>query len=351
MRASIGNHVITQKQGLAGVITLNRPEQLHSLTTSMCDQISQVLSLWERDPDVSIVLIESSPGTRAFCAGGDVRMLAESGRGDGREAREFFKAEYRLNAQIKSYSKPYIALIDGITMGGGAGISIHGSHRISTERTVFAMPETGIGLFPDVGATWFLPRLDGELGLWLALTGARLKGADVLAAGLATHYIESKDIAALKQKLINVGLEALEGCSRTAEFSLSKQLPEINRCFALKSVRGILTQLNKGSPWARDEARKIAAKSPLSLHIAYKQLRIGKYIDDFQSAMMVEYRIATRLVSSHDFREGVRAVLVDKDHTPCWRPAHLFRVSNDFVSAYFSPLGDEELTFDGEVLI
>nr|WP_070959277.1 enoyl-CoA hydratase/isomerase family protein [Hyphomonas sp. Mor2] len=337
--------VRVRKQGRAGIITLNRPKALHALTTEMCEIMVEALDRWRHDSQVELVLVEADPATKGFCAGGDIKMLAESGAGTGQEARKFFETEYRLNALIQCYPKPYVALMDGVTMGGGVGISVHGSHRIATERTVFAMPETGIGLFPDVGATWFLPRLEGELGLWLGLTGERLKGKDVLAVGIATQFVASNQLDELKQNLIKNGLSALSQCECDAEFSLAHKVEELNRCFQMKSVRGIVNQLSRGSPWAQSQARKINAKSPLSLCITYKQLRIGRYLDAFQAAMMLEYRIATRLISSHDFREGVRAVVVDKDHLPNWRPAHLFRVSSEFVDSYFSPLGDSELNF------
>lgn len=338
--------VVARREGCAGILTLNRPSAMHALTTDMCEHMTAALLEWKNDPTVELVIVEAAEGTKGFCAGGDVKMLVESGRCDGREARAFFQTEYRLNALIASYPKPYIAFIDGITMGGGVGISVHGSHTVATERTVFAMPETAIGLFPDVGGTWFLPRLRGELGLWLGLSGERLKGADVLAAGVATHYVSSSEIATIKRGLVASGLKALDACQTRAPFSLEPHLDELDRCFKLKSVRGILCQLNKGSEWARRQARKINAKSPLSLCITYRQLRMGSYISSFRGAMMLEYRIASRLISSHDFREGVRAALVDKDHAPDWRPKQLFQISDDLVASYFKGLGEDELKFD-----
>jgi len=193
----VSETVIVKKQGRAGRITLNRPESLHALNTEMCEIMTEALLSWVNDPEVEFILVDHLVETGGFCAGGDVILLHESGKGDGAVARDFFKTEYRLNTLIKEYPKPYVSMMDGVTMGGGVGISVHGSHRIATDRSLFAMPESGIGLIPDVGGGFFLPRLTGGLGMWLALTGDRLKGADVLAVGVATHYANSEDIADL----------------------------------------------------------------------------------------------------------------------------------------------------------
>lgn len=193
--------VTIYRQGVAGRITLNRPQALHALNEEMCLAMDAALKQWAGDDEVELVVVDHAEGTRGFCAGGDIRMLAESGTGDGSAASAFFRAEYRLNTRIKNYAKPYVAFMDGVTMGGGVGISVHGSHRVATERTTFAMPETGIGLFPDVGGGWFLPRLGPPLGMWLALTGERLKGGDVCAAGVATNFVESSVLAAVKDQV------------------------------------------------------------------------------------------------------------------------------------------------------
>ena len=206
--------VLTKKHGGVGYITLNRPEALHALNYDMCETILAALRVWALDPEIHMVLIDHAAETRGFCAGGDIAMLRNSGMSDGKEARAFFAEEYRMNAAIKSFPKPYLAIMDGVTMGGGVGLSVHGSHRVATERTLFAMPETGIGLFPDVGGGWFLPRLKGELGTWLALTGARLKGANVVAAGVATHFIPSELVANLKSQIEQADFSA--GAAGTA---------------------------------------------------------------------------------------------------------------------------------------
>ncbi|MEM6534241.1 MAG: enoyl-CoA hydratase/isomerase family protein, partial [Pseudomonadota bacterium] len=228
--------VLARIDGRAGRLTLNRPKALHALNAHMCELMTEALLAWRSHPDVDLILVDHADETRGFCAGGDVIMLAESGSGDGRVGAEFFAQEYRLNTLIKEYSKPYIAIIDGVTMGGGVGISVHGSHRIATERTVFAMPESGIGLLPDVGGGYFLPRLSGALGMWLALTGARLKGDDVLAAGVATHIASSDTLPALKTAICAQGLAALDGLQTEAEASFAPHRAEMDDLFAGDSV-------------------------------------------------------------------------------------------------------------------
>ncbi len=340
-----------------GHIVLNRPKALHALNQSMCSKILDALKRWAGDPDISIVLIEHLPGTRGFCAGGDIRMLATSGAKDGREARAFFATEYRLNAAIKSFPKPYLALMDGITMGGGVGLSVHGSHRLATENTVFAMPETGIGLFPDVGGGWFLPRLSGELGTWLALTGARLKGSDVVAAGIATHYVPSELINNLKAQLFSADFdtgpgEMLDEILRHKTHNVPSpaygpHYALINRCFASDRMEDILIALGQEeSDWAQEQVRILATKSPRTLKVTLRQLREGAALTDFEENMRLEYRIGARQVQSHDFIEGVRAVIIDKDQKPNWQPATLEGITDDSIGEVFAPLPpEEELTF------
>ena len=337
--------VITYKSDRAGRITLDRPSALHALNQRMCEDITDALIEWENDPDVEFILVDHQKGSRGFCAGGDIAMLAASGQKDARAAKAFFKAEYRLNNLIANYSKPYIAVMDGVTMGGGVGLAIHGSHQIATERTVFAMPETGIGLFPDAGGTWFLPRLKGELGTWLALTGEKLKGEDVLAVGLATHFCPSENISNIKEDLCRGGLATLVGLQTEADFSLADRLEEIDQMFAGNDVQTIRLRLRKGGRWARDQAHRIGQKSPVSTKITLRQLRTGRFLSGIQDALQMEYRIASRLVSSADFQEGVRARLLDKDHYPHWVPSTLHSTGADLVAQYFTPLESGELQF------
>ena len=342
----MSEEILVARDGGLGRLTLNRPQALHALTTVMCSTCITVLSDWRRDPAVQAVLIDHS-GERGFCAGGDIRMLADSGADDGRLAREFFFTEYRLNHLLFSYPKPVIAVMDGITMGGGVGLSAPARYRLATERTTFAMPETGIGLFPDVGGGWFLPRLPGRIGLWLALTGARIKAADCLHAGLATHHVPSERLPELKAALAEnpSDIEAL-----LAQFHvdpgpapLLAHRAELDAAFGQGSVEAILAALETGSDWARAQALALRTKSPQTLKVAFRQLALGLAAPDFAANMAMEYRIGARVVQRHDFLEGVRAVIVDKDNAPKWDPATLEGVGEDLLDAIFAPLpADQE---------
>ena len=337
------DEIITRVENGLGRITLNRPKALHALTTEMCAAMTAALTAWENDPAVRAILVDHADGTRGFCAGGDIRKVAESGRTDGVAAAGFFRVEYTLNAQIKHYPKPYIALMDGVTMGGGVGISVHGSHRIATDKTIFAMPETGIGLFPDVGGGWFLPRLDGELGTWLALTGAQLRGSDVKAAGLATHYVPVIDD--FKAELLAGGdIEVLlaKHTRPMAEPAYADHREVIDRCFGKDSVTDICLALKlDDSDWAEAQAAILGRRSPLSCCVALKQLRHGRRLIDFDDVMRMEYRIACHITRGNDFSEGVRAVIEDKDNAPRWRPETLAAVTPAMVDAVFAPVTHE----------
>lgn len=336
--------VIVRRHGRAGRITLNRPKSLHALNLEMCEQITAALVEWANDPDIELVIVDHAEDTRGFCAGGDIVMLQESGQADGKEGAAFFAEEYRLNTLIKEYPKPYIAIMDGVTMGGGVGISVHGTYRIATERTTFAMPEAGIGLFPDVGGGYFLPRLKGELGAWLALTGARLKGEDVLALGVATHFVTSEAVEELKENLCADGVGALGPVQTTAVGSFAEHQDEINHAFAHDSVEAIIAALESGSEWGVETAKTLATKSPLTMKVALRQLREGAEMD-FRDVMGMELRIGSRMIMTDNFQEGVRAVLIDRDHDPKWNPASLDQVSDELVETFFQPLGENELTF------
>ncbi len=352
----MSKHVLTKSEGGVGMITLNRPEALHALNFDMCGTILAALRVWAEDPDIHIVMIEHVEGSRGFCAGGDIAMLRESGLSDGREARAFFAEEYRMNAMIKAFPKPYLALMDGVTMGGGVGLSVHGTHRVATERTLFAMPETGIGLFPDVGGGWFLPRLRGELGTWLALTGARLKGADVAAARVATHFLPSELIPNLKAQIAQADFSAgaaemlgeiLSRLTHTVPTgSFEPYMDLIGRCFAHDRAEDIVAALDAdGSEWALEQAKTIRSKSPETVKVALRQVREGGQCQTFEENMRMEYRIGWRKVQSPDFIEGVRAVIIDKDHNPSWSPSTLEGVTAEAVDQYFAPLGDDDLDF------
>ncbi len=336
-------------------ITLNRPAALHALNTHMCANMIQALLAWRDDPGVHAVLLDHAPGTRGFCAGGDIRMIAESGAGDGKEARAFFFTEYRLNHLLFHYPKPIVALIDGVTMGGGVGISMPARFRIATENTTYAMPETGIGLFPDVGGGWYLPRMDSNIGMWLALTGARLKAVDCLVAGVATHFMPTEILAAARAQIAGAaqthnaenalasGLEALSESAGKPKELTPENIARINRIFGLDSVEAIFAALDAdGSDWAVAQLATLGAKSPQALKVTFRQMREGARMQSFADEMRSEYRLASRVCARHDFQEGVRALIVDKDNTPVWNPGTLAGVSDALLDELFAPLPAEE---------
>jgi enoyl-CoA hydratase len=338
--------VLIRIEGAVGRITLNRPKALHALTTSMCRQMIEALSTWIDNPIVKLVLLDHA-GERGFCAGGDIRMLAESGAGDGRAAREFFHTEYRLNELLFRYPKHIIAIMDGVTMGGGVGLSRPCRFRIATERTVFAMPETGIGLFPDVGGGWYLPRMPDHIGLWLALTGARIKAADCELVGIATDYIETSSVERFKQGLISdpASMETLltELEADPGRPSLAAHQDEIRHAFSRDSVEAIVAELERmDSDWAREQLKVLATKSPQTMKVAFRQLQLGLKSRTFAENMAMEYRIGARVVQRHDFLEGVRAVIVEKDNAPKWDPPTLEAVTDGMLDSIFAPLASAE---------
>ncbi|HLL31033.1 MAG TPA: enoyl-CoA hydratase/isomerase family protein [Allosphingosinicella sp.] len=338
--------VITRIEGKVGRIRLNRPKAIHALTREMCSATIAALVPWREDPEVQAVMIDHAEG-RGFCAGGDVVMLARSGAGDGAEARAFFHEEYRLNHLLFTYAKPTIAFMDGITMGGGVGISQPCRYRVATENTRFAMPETAIGLFPDVGGGWYLPRLPGRAGQFLALTGARLDGAECLALGLATHYIQSLALDDLKAQILAEPerLEDLldENSTRPPPARIEANLPLIDRLFASDDYEEILAALEEdGSDWARKERETLSARSPQACKVSLRLLYDGARVQDFAHEMKQEYAVATRVVQRHDFVEGVRALLVDKDNSPRWEPATPEAVSEHLIDTIFAPMPEGE---------
>jgi enoyl-CoA hydratase len=332
-----------------GRITLNRPEALHALNHTMCKAIYDQVTAWSLDPSVSLIIIDHASGSRGFCAGGDIRFLADSGRGDGKAGADFFADEYRMNVALARCAKPIISFLDGVTMGGGVGLSIHGSHRLVTDRTLFAMPETGIGLFPDVGGSWFLPRLEGELGLWLGLTGARLKGADVVSAGIGTHYIEIEAVESLKAALFQTPdrYQFLidEKALVLPKSSYCDHRTVINTCFDKDSLSQIILALKlSDNEWADEQCMILSKRAPLSMMVTHRAYREGREMNALEDVMQMEYRIASRIISTPDFLEGVRAAVIDKDHAPRWSPSSLAEVEETMVGALFAPL-DQELTF------
>ncbi len=340
--------VLTRVESGVGRITLNRPGAIHALNRSMCEIMIEALLAWRDDAAVRSVLIDHA-GERGFCAGGDIRMIAESGAEDAEEAKAFFLAEYRLNHLMFDYPKPITAIVDGIVMGGGVGISEPAKVRIAPDRTTYAMPETGIGLFPDVGGGWFLPRLPGQTGVWLALAGARMKAADTVALGIHTHFVPTIDIEGLKTALLANPDDPLEEADRYAcptepeEAPLDAHREAIDRLFAFDTVEEIFSALEaEGSDWALAQLATLRTKSPQSLKVTLRQLRTGATLDSFADNMAMEYALGGRVVRTHDFQEGVRAVIVDKDNAPKWSPATLDGVTDAVLDDLFAPLPDNE---------
>lgn len=349
--------VLFEKRGSIGLITLNRPKALNALSLAMIRVMLPQLKAWSADPAIGAVVIQGA-GDKAFCAGGDVRAVYDAGlaaKADGTIDRgmtaDFFREEYVLNHAIHNFPKPFIALVDGISMGGGVGLSVHGPIRVATERMLFAMPETGIGLFPDVGGGWFLPRCPGELGTYYALTGARAKAADALALGYATHYVPSDRLPSLTDALAASNWAD----ARTAETILAgfvadagrpailDDKPAIDRCFAHDRVEDILAALKAdGSAWAAGMLERLSGLSPTSMKVSLRQLRLGRTMS-YDRIVTMEYRLSQACMIGRDFYEGIRAVLVDKDKTPRWQPASLDDVSDDMVASYFEPLGSRDL--------
>lgn len=338
--------VLTKVQGKAGRISLNRPAALHALNIGMVHAMTEQLVAWKKSRKVQCVIIDHAEG-RGFCAGGDIRFLQDSALEDGVEGRKFFHDEYQLDHLLFEYEKPVIAFMDGITMGGGVGISQPAKFRVATENTRFAMPETGIGLFPDVGGGWYLSRLEGRIGRFLALTGARLDGAECLAIGLATHYVPAESLDEAKARIAE-DPERIEGILgqlsvKPPEARIVENIPAINRLFASDRYEDILAALEAdGSEWAMKELATLSTKSPQTCKVALRQLARGGELESFADNMAMEYRIASRVLVRHDFIEGVRAVIVDKDNAPKWNPATPEGVTDALLDEIFAPLPAEE---------
>lgn len=345
--------ILASRAGATAHLTLNRPRALHSLNLAMCEQLAAHLLAWRGDPSVEAVILDHAPGTRGFCAGGDVVAVRQSVIEDGgAAARAFFMAEYRLNHLLHTYPKPVIALMDGVTMGGGVGISLPCRYRVATENTLFAMPEGAIGLFPDVGAGLYLARLKGQLGKFLALTAARLDGAECLWAGLATHYLANDDLEEAKAAIARepaAAEEILSDLSSTPPPArLERNATRIDRLFAPDTLEGILAALKADdSDWAGKEYKAVASKCPATAKVALRQIATAPA--DFAEEMAREYALAARMIARPDFAEGVRAVLVDKDNAPRWQPAAPEAVTDAMLEAIFAPLppGEEWTPFPG----
>ncbi|RJG56582.1 enoyl-CoA hydratase/isomerase family protein [Sphingobium terrigena] len=343
------DQVLTFIESNIGRIRLNRPKAIHALTPDMCDAINSALLAWRTDDSVTAVMIDHTEG-RGFCAGGDIALIANSAKTDCVEAERFFHLEYQMNHLLFVYDKPIVAFIDGIVMGGGVGISLPARYRVATERTTFAMPETGIGLFPDVGGSWYLPRLPGRVGAWLAATGARIDGADCAAIGIATHYMPSDTLEDVKARILAdpASLAAiLDAATQTPPPSkLEAARTDIDRLFASNKAEEIVAALDAdGGEWAAKQRATLATKSPQTIKVALRQLIEGAAQPDFASNMAMEYGLACAIIRRPDFVEGVRALIFDKDNQPQWNPATLEEVSDAMIDAIFVPLpADQQWT-------
>jgi enoyl-CoA hydratase len=346
------DEILLERKGALGIVTLNRPQVLNTLSLAMYRRYDPALIAWEGDPDVRAVLVRGA-GERAFCAGGDVVAVYRARAhppGPGDYKAEFFGEEYRLIRRIHRLPKPAIAFMDGVTMGGGVGVSVNGRFRVATERTLIAMPEVQIGLFPDVGASRFLTLCPGRIGLYLALTGKRIGAADAIYCGFATHYMPRERLADLTEALAHPAADIAAALgARAADpgpAPLAALRPAIDRCFAGASVEAIVAALEReDAPWATEAREAIARASPLSLKITFHQLALGQGMD-VEAALTLEYRLTQHCMAGEDFYEGIRALLVDKDKNPRWQHRALAEVSAAEVERYFAPIGDRELRFD-----
>jgi len=352
LAADAEKYVLLDRHNDKGVITLNRPKALNALNYHMAHRLESGLKVWDNDSQIRMVMIKSA-SEKAFCSGGDVKAISQSGATDG---KRFFRQEYTLNNLIGSLSVPYVALIDGIVMGGGCGLSVHGNFRVVTEKALFAMPETAIGLFPDVGASHFLNKLPGSLGLYFGLTGQRMQGRDLFKAGIGTHFVPSDKIGELEGELMRLEKPDLLGIDRVLqkyqeqwqdefrkEFSLKPHIGRINGIFGqAKSVEEVISGLEKdNSEWSRKMLDTLAKMSPTSLKLTFEQLRRAKTMT-LPECLQMEFRLACRALEGKDFYEGVRAVLIEKDNKPKWNPAKLEEVDEGTISAYFEPLPRNE---------
>lgn len=346
---AISDDINIRKAGHIGRITLNRPEALNAMTYDMCMAIGEALDSWVSDKAVRMVMIDAE-GSRAFCSGGDIADLYSTGKaGDYAYGRKFWADEYRINAKIKNYPKPFLAIMDGIVMGGGVGISAHGSHRIVTENTLFAMPECGIGLVPDVGGNWLLSRAPGSLGEYLGATGARLKAADCLIAGIADAYVPEAKLPELFEALEDTAdLSFIDTFAYDPEDgTLVDTLSHVNSYFSNGSAAGIITELESGEgEWQQETAKLMRRNCPLSVACAIEIVRQSRGLDRIEDILALEYRFTYRSMSHGDFIEGIRAQIIDKDRRPNWKPATLEELETSQISAMLEPLGEDELTFN-----
>jgi len=340
-------HILFEKRGALGLATLNRPKALNALTHGMCIGFFRKLEEWAADPDILAVAIRGA-GPRAFCAGGDIRALMESGRDGTTYAASFLRDEYRLNAAIAAFPKPYVALLHGIVMGGGVGVSVHGRFRLSDASLVWAMPETGIGFVTDIGASHFLSRLPDGIGLYLGLTGARIGLDDAMALGLVTHAVAASDHEALLDRLAageEAGQVAASFAAKAESAQMTTERKRIATLFSAASVEAIFERLERdGSDFSVQVANAMRAKSPSALKFTFRAVREGGALS-LQECLKQEYRIALRAICAHDFQAGVRAIVIDKTAKPAWNPASLAAIGDVDIARYFESLGNREMSF------
>lgn len=347
--------LIVRREGHAGIIRLNRPKAINALTLEMTRGVAKALADFETDPAVALILLEGA-GERGLCAGGDIRSLYDSSVAGGDLGKIFWREEYAVNAWIARYPKPYVAFMDGLVMGGGVGLSAHGSHRVVTERTKVAMPEVGLGFFPDVGGTWLLARSPGEIGTYFGLTGQTMNGPDAVYAGFADAVVPSAKWPALREALVGIprgvtsaGVDAVIAGFATGQSAgpVAALRPQIDRWFAYDRMSDIVEALRRdGSELAQSTLETLNEKSPRGMVVALRLLRLARASSSLEECLMREYRASLAVFASDDFREGVRAAVIDKDRNPKWSPPRIEDVTPEMIAPYFAGLGANELVFD-----
>jgi enoyl-CoA hydratase len=356
MNAPLGEpDVIVRREGGVGVIRLNRPKAINAMTLEMSLGIDAALDQFETDPAVALVLLEGA-GERGLCAGGDIRGLYESSRAGGDLGKVFWRQEYIMNARIAKFPKPYVAFMDGLVMGGGVGLSAHGRHRVVTEKTKLAMPEVGLGFFPDVGGTWLLSRSPGEIGTYFGLTGQTMNGPDAIHARFADAVVPSNRLVALREALVNLGASASSADVKatidrfaTGETSgpVAAMRPRIDTWFAHDAIEDMVAALHRdSSELAQSTLRTLNEKSPRGMVVTLKLLRLARASASLEECLVREYRAALEVFRSDDFREGVRAAVIDKDRNPRWSPPRIEDVTSEMIAPYFAEIGADELVFD-----
>ncbi len=347
--------LIARREGSAGIIRLNRPKAINAVTLEMFRDIDRALDAFEADPAVGVILLEGA-GERGLCAGGDIRALYEDSKVKGDLGKILWREEYILNARIAKFAKPYVSFMDGIVMGGGVGLSAHSSHRVVTERTKLAMPEVGLGFFPDVGGTWLLARSPGEIGTYFGLTGQTMNGPDAVYAGFADAVVSSAKLAALREALTKLrpGMTAAEVTSVIDGFATGETSgpvaaiePQIDRWFGHDRMQDIVAALGAdGSELAQATLKTLNEKSPRGMVVALKLLRLARASSSLEACLVREYGAALEVFASDDFREGVRAAVIDKDRNPKWSPPRIDDVTPAMVAPYFAEIGADELVFN-----